>query len=287
MTDTKNAVEELTTDQKVIEMMKALQSSGGTFKDNVVLTTIRKNDDDSNYWTVDGLPTKGLLYPDGTVLEARPMKVIEIKKLSSITETNAEGVVNDIIRRCVRGIPFNKIYLADKMFILFWLRANSFRDSKYCVDFGCPKCNTESKYHFEIGNVSVNYLGNDYDPNKNLPLSNGDEVNFRFLTIEDEVAISNFVERYAKAISVDDLDEDLLYISYMINTINGEHLDPISRYRYLLDVSSEDYATMTTYLSKYKVGIDPIMMVKCENCGGESPMGITFQPEFFLPKDRA
>ena len=39
--------------------------------------------DNSNYWDITGLPTGGLLYPAGTKIMGRPLKVLEVKKLTS------------------------------------------------------------------------------------------------------------------------------------------------------------------------------------------------------------
>jgi len=94
--------------------------------------------DNSNYWEIKGLPTRCRLYPNNTLIEARPLKVIEVKKLASINDNNADYVINDIIRRCVRvtGIKDSgELFLADKLFIIFWLRGVTYRDSGYTVEF--------------------------------------------------------------------------------------------------------------------------------------------------------
>lgn len=239
--------------------------------------------DNSNFWAIDTLPSKYKLYPEGTQIEARPLKVIEVKKLSSMNESNADYTINDILRRTIRGIDVNDIYLADKLYIIFWLRANTFRDSSYVVDFTCPKCEKESKYHFGLDNLKVNFLKDDYDPNKELVLKNGDKIKLRYLKIFDELAFERFKEINDNLF--DDIDDELLGLSCMIDTVNGDNIENmLERYNYVLALDPQDFSYISTYIDKYSIGIDPIMNVECKLCGGTSPMGISFRGEFFLPK---
>lgn len=239
--------------------------------------------DSSNYWFIDTLPTKYRLYPEGTKIEARPLKVIEVKKLSSMNESNADYIINDILRRTIRGIKIDNIYLADKLYIIFWLRNNTFRDSSYVVDFRCPKCDKDSKYHFELNNLKVDYLKEDYDPNKEINLKSGDKLKLRYLKIFDELAFERFKEINGELF--DEIDDQLLGLSQMINTVNGKPIeDMLERYKYVLELDPQDFSYISTYIDKYSIGVDPIMNVECQLCGGTSPMGITFRGEFFLPK---
>ena len=243
---------------------------------------------DVNYWDITDLPTMYRLYPTGTQLTARPLKVLDVKKLTSINDENGDTIVNDILRKCVRGIDVSEIYSADKMYLLLWLRANSFRDNNYIVGYQCSVCEQESSYHFTIDKVNVDYLSDTYVPDTITSLSNGDDITFKFLQIKDEMAISSFHTRYGNifANSGEDIDDELLAISYMIKTINGNPLDDVKRYTYLLNMSPEDFSKITTTLNIDNVGVKSYMNVECEKCGGESHVGITFLPDFFLPKLR-
>lgn len=244
---------------------------------------------DVNYWDIEDLPTKYRLYPSGTKLVARPLKVLDVKKLTSINDENADAIVNDILRKCVRGIDIKELYSADKMYLLLWLRANSFRDNNYVVGYRCNKCEQESSYHFTIDQVNVDYLSDDYSDGKLITMGNGDEVAVKLLQIKDEISIASFGTKYGSifANSGEEIDEELLSISFMIDTVNGDTLDDVKRYNYLLDMSPEDFSKLTTYLNDISVGVKAFMNVTCEKCGGESHVGITFHPDFFLPKLRA
>ena len=99
-----------------------------------------------NFWEITDLPSKFKLYAPGTKILARPLKVLEIKMLSTLNTDNINFVLNDIIGRCVTGIRVEDICTADKLYIIFWLRANTYRDSSYSIDFVCPDCKAKGKY---------------------------------------------------------------------------------------------------------------------------------------------
>jgi len=282
--------------EKVLKMMAKMQmdaenNSGKPEYESALNSpkTIIENKkvDNVNFWEITGLPTKNRLYPSNILIEGRPLKVIEVKKLASINETNADYVINDIIRRCVRinsgSIDVGELFLADKLFIIFWLRGVTYRDSSYTIDFTCPKCNTNSKYHFEIQNLNVNYLKDDYDPNKTIELENKDVIKLRFLKIKDELEIERFVEINQKVLG--EIDTELLALACMITEINvNKSLTLAERYNYVLEMSPGDLSYITTYIEEYGIGIEPTMNVECKECGGIVPMGVTFRSDFFLPK---
>lgn len=282
--------------QKVLQMMAKMQQEAEQNVGNPDYETAvnspktmleNKKVDNANYWEIKGLPTRNRLYQPNTLVEARPLKVIEVKKLASINETNADYVINDIIRRCVRVnggmIDVGELFLADKLFIIFWLRGTTYRDSSYTVEFDCPKCGKKSKYHFEIKNLEVSYLKDDYDPNKIFELENGDAIKLRFLKIKDELEIERFVEINQKLLG--EIDTELLALASMITEINGNTaLTLAEKYNYVLDISPGDLSYLTTYLEEYGIGIEPTMNIECRECGGVVPMGVTFRPDFFLPK---
>jgi len=235
-----------------------------------------------NFWPIQGLPSKGRLYPKGTEILGRPLKVIEVKKLSGLNENNADYIINDILKRTIKGVSLDDMFIADKLFIVFWLRANTFRESGYVVDFTCSKCEKESKFHFELDNLEIQYLDDEFNPNNILKLKNKDTIKINFLTVGDTMKINRFVEINSNTIS--DIDEELLGLAAMIQSINGEENNSLlSKYNYVLGMEPTDFAYISSYIEKYGMGIKPYVNVKCTNCGGISPTGISFRGDFFLP----
>ena len=211
-------------------------------------------DEDKNFSLVEGLPSKCLLYPEGTVITARPLKVIEVKKLATLNESSANFVINDILSSCVRGIDVNNLYLADKVYIIFWLRAMSFKDPNYVVGFTCTNCGKESSYHFQINTVSVTHLDEEFNHTLILP-DKGDSLYLDFLTVKDELDVSNFSSKYqseCERLGME-IDTELVSLAFMIKSINGEPVDALTRYKYINDgvtISAQDYARLKSYVKK-------------------------------------
>jgi len=238
-------------------------------------------ENNSNYWFIEGLPSRYKLYPEGTKIYGRPLKVLEIKKLSSINDTNADYVINEVLRKTIKGINIDDLYIADKLFIVFWLRANTYRESGYVVNFTCSKCETESQYHFEINNLEVQQLSEDFNPNNELKLKNGEPIKINFLTIKDSLVVERFKEMNTKLFG--EIDNELINIAEMIKEVNGQKLTLLEKYRFVLDMEPGDFSYISQYIETNGMGIKPYMNVKCEKCGGTAPVGITFHSAFLFP----
>jgi len=236
----------------------------------------------ANYWKIDGLPSKGKFYPEGSEILGRPMKVLEVKKISSMGEENGDFVINDIVRRCVTGIDTNDLYVADKLYIIFWLRANTYRDSGYIIPFMCPKCEKKSEYHFEVDNLEVKFIEDDFSPNKEITMLNGDKVSFDYLKIKDEIFIDRFKELNSQMVG--EIDDELLAMSQMIKSINGKQPTLLQKYNWIIGVEPGDYSYLKTYMEKKGMGMKPFVNIECKECGGTAPVGVSFREEFLIPE---
>lgn len=236
-----------------------------------------------NYWEIKDLPSKGKLYPKNTKIMGRSLKVIEVKKLSSMTEDNADAVLNDVLRRSIKGIEIEDLLVSDKLYVIFWLRANTYREPGYTVDYKCSLCNQDSSYEFSLDNLQVQYLPDDFTPEKlTVEMKNEDTLEFRMPTVADERKMNKFKISYSSILK--EIDDELISYSIMINRINGKEVDILEKYNYLLDLSPADYSYLTTKIGKFDCGIKPLLEVKCKKCGGIGPVGISFREDFFLPK---
>ena len=132
-------------------------------------------------------------------------------------------VVNDILERVVTGIDINDIYSADKLYIMFWLRANTYKESGYNVKFECPKCKNDSEYAFELDQLNIktiseenlNFLKDSFE------IPNGDTLTFSLLTVGDEKQNEQFLKN--NKTSLMNFDQEIVSICRMIHTINGEY----------------------------------------------------------------
>lgn len=259
--------------QQNVEMSPLAELAKDTDKDVI----------DGNYWPIDELPSKFKLYPTGTKIFARPLKVLEVKMLSSLTNDNFHHVITEVLKKSVRGIEIDKLLVSDKLFIIFWLRANTYKNSGYTVDFDCNMCDTHSTYEFEIDNLDIIDIKDDYNPNDTLKLPQcGDELTTRQLTISEENNVKNFQTRNRRSLT--EFDEDILTIANLIKTINGKEESLMYKYDYIVAMNPIDFGKIESYLNHFDMGISPIMNVTCKNCGGIADVAVSFRPEFFVPK---
>jgi hypothetical protein len=245
---------------------------------------IAKLDDNESltFCTIDSLPSRNKFYPLGTEIKGRPLKLIELKKISTMTEENSDSVILDILRKSIRGVPVENIMSGDKLYLIFWLRANTYREPGYSVDFECDLCKQESSYDFNLNNLQVKYLDFEFSEDKlNFALSNEDVIEFHVPTIMDEKTINKFKITYASVLK--DINSEFVDFSVMIDKINGESLEILEKYDYITNLSAKLYSQLKSKIKKWEFGIKPIMNVTCNKCGGSAQIGITFHEDFFIP----
>jgi len=244
--------------------------------------------DEMGYEKITGFPTSMLLYPEGTVIKGRPMKVGEVKMLANMNEETANDIINDILSKAIVGIDIKDIYASDKMFIMFWLRAKTYPESGYDVKFECGKCNELSEFTFELNKLKIKELEElDVEKIKTSYTSPSGKHSFMFkyLTVEDEMATEDFLRK--NKTSMMSFDDDIINICRMIKTINGEKMGTIGKYQYLTtEMSVPDYAHLESYVESISVGLEPTINVKCNKCGVASDTMLPFRPDFFFPTAR-
>jgi len=243
--------------------------------------------DYSNYDVIEGLPTAGKLYQSGTVIRTRSLNVPEVKMLAGMNEDNANDIVNTILDRTVIGIDTDKIYSADKLYVMFWLRANTYKESGYNVKFECPECKNESDYEFELAQLNIKEITEENLTfmKDSFELPNKDKLTFSLLTVGDEKQNEQFLKD--NRTSLMNFDQEIVAICRMICTINGETKGMIDKYMYCTDrLDAVNYAYLESYLSDKGAGMEPTINVKCQKCGGSSDTMLPFRPDFFLPTVR-
>lgn len=236
-----------------------------------------------NFIPMDDLPSLYRFYPPGTSIEARPLTVSEVKQLASINEENAEFVINDIISRSTRGIDFNSILSVDKFYILFWLRANTYKSAGYETEYQCSHCGKDTNYHFNVSVFDVVYVREDHkDYNTiNLP-SGGDTLVMKFLRLEDEKRIRDFLSMAQR--NNRKYDPDLLELAASIDSINGNKKSLRENYEFVDSMDPENFAYLMSYVDDTIFGVSSTIKASCAFCGEVSPVAIRFQKEFFIPK---
>lgn len=235
-----------------------------------------------NFLPILGLPSKNKFYPE---LLARPLNVKEVKLLASMNSDNYDFIINDILKKTVKGVKIEQIVRGDKYFIIFWLRANTYKNSGYELDFECKseKCNKLSTYNFELDSLDVEYIRDDFDENREieLPLSK-DKFSILCKRILDENKVNEFLKMTDKSITK--YDEEILDIASNIKTIKGEMLSLMKKYEYVEAMHPEDFSYLISYIDSMSFGVKNKIDAVCNNCKEVTPIGVSFRPEFFIPK---
>jgi len=251
-------------------------------KGKVDVVKNKKTSATENLWKIDGLPSGYKFYPEGSELLGRPLQVLDVKYLSSMNETNYNTIINEVVRRCTTGMDVNDLLVADKLYTIFWLRANTYKESGYSVDFKCPKCKVTSDYNFSLDCLDIISVPDKYDPEKEIEIPNSqDSFQLNYLRVNDELFIEEFVQKRETQLAK--FDREVLQIAQAI-TINGQKWDLAKKYQYLVNLHPSQYSFIESYAKHIDIGISPVMNVKCNKCGGSAQIGVTFSGDFFVPE---
>lgn len=253
------------------------------FREPEIVEPITKS---NNMFPIDGLPTDYKLYPPNTTIYGRPLTVKEVRLLSGMNENNGTFIINEILQGAIKGIDFNELYVADKLYILFWLRANTYKNEGYSTEYVCYSCGTKNNSLFTMDKLNVvSLVDKKFDPNHELQLLNcSDKIKIGFPKVKDENKVSQMLKQ-SKNSSIQ-LDEEILSMATMIKFINSEEMSLKYVYEYLCNLTVEDYAYIKTYLEQIEIGVSPIISTNCVNqsCQEENLIEVRFHHEFFLPK---
>jgi hypothetical protein len=237
------------------------------------------SEDYSRMVPIENLPSLYKLYSEK--IYGRPLKVVELKKLSNINEGNMSSCMSDILKSCLKGINHDDIAVGDKLYLILWLRANTYPQSGYSVPCMCNQCEAESTYNFKIDDVEMKTIRTDADISGPVEMSNGDQIGFKYITIGDEQRVQKFKASMRSSLSK--FDDDTLTLASAVISINGEKKSLMEVHDYLHS-SPEIYSRVLGHLNEFDFGIKSVMNVICEECGGTTPVGISFRSDFFIPK---
>lgn len=249
--------------------------------DDKIIQSIETQEIRSNYVPIDDLPSKYFFYPPNTKLSAKPMSVADVKSLSNMSDVNYDTIINGVLSRNVTGININQLLRADKYYLVFFLRANTFKNSGYEIAYHCNFCNKDTAYNFTVDILEIAYAKQNVKMDIDLPESK-EHLQLRYKTIDDENKYNEFKKINAKTIK--DFDEDILDIACDVVSINDEVLSLSKRYDHVINMNPTDYAYLISYLDSISFGVKENVNAVCNNCKEVTPLGVSFRPEFFIPK---
>ena len=228
------------------------------------------------------LPSKGLAYdvPLDKII-VRPMRGGDEKLLSELNINNIEtkylALFNNKTKDgkpIVAGIDPSKLTLGDRLYILLWLRINSY-SPKFKANLTCDYC-------FEKINVVINLdtdipektLPDDFKNPQEVTLDSGEKVSLRIFTVEDEALA------YEKELK-EGIEKTYLY--RLALSLVGSKSIP-ERVAFLEDLSGKDLSKIKYFHESIVHGpeLDKVPYI-CPKCKEAGLLSLPFRPTWLIP----
>ena len=226
---------------------------------------------------IDWLPSNFKCYPKGTKILSRPLKVLELKHLATMTEKTSDMVIDNVLKDSVMGIDYEDLLIADKLFIIMWQRANTYQGDEFSIPFTCPECGHDGKYTFNPSKLSFSDVPEDYSPDKVYKIGDHN-VQLDQFRIKTKAMVNQFV------LEDNTVDIDILTsVAVRIGKLDGNDVDLRTAYDFVVNMDPKDFIKLNDICEKTAIKVFPVVEVKCESCGKEVPVMVSFTSEFFLP----
>ena len=118
-----------------------------------------------NYIEVDKefFPTRCKNYSPNAKIEVRMLTVGDAKLLAKIDENNSSQILYTILQRCTRltNLKLDDLYLADRDYLLFYLRSCSFLKTDEAFKFkikACESCKQPATFDINLSDLQLDTL---------------------------------------------------------------------------------------------------------------------------------
>lgn len=262
---------------------KDLKKNGGaTVPPTNIIDSIKSFEEMTEYIEVTDIPSKFMYYPAGTKIYVRPFSVKDVKSLANMNPQTVQTVTNSVLAKNLRGIPLEMLTTGDKYYLIFLLRALTYKDTAYSINFDCDHCDVRSSFDFNAEALDVEYA-KEVDLSMTLPISKK-QISFRIRKVADELQMKEFIEINGK--NINDFDLEIFDVACEIEAVEGQKISLLQAYEFVLGMTPEDFVHLISYLDKLEFGIKPEIKAKCSKCGGTTPVGVNFQDarDFFVPR---
>ena len=239
------------------------------------------------------LPSKGVIYPIDSPLHG--LEEIEVRHLTAQDEDvltsrsllrsgkALDAVLNNVILN--KTVKADKMISGDKNAILTFLRITGY-GPEYVVQIDCPSCGADVKHEFDLSTLSMRFLDvspiADGENRFEYTLPSGNQIHFKFLTTEEENAISDQLEK-AKKMTNSPFDSNVTTrLKHQLVSVNGD--DNHATINQFVDVMS---VRDSRAFRKYFDDIEPDVLMKqdfdCPHCGHRGEVEIPITVGFFWP----
>ena len=248
---------------------------------------------------LDCLPSLGRFYPDNTRISIRAARVDEIREFSAIDENDIKDVTDKLtymVSQCVKvyygNIPgsYRDLLSADRIVLILKIREITFLDgmssiklpvpANACETIGCkPQDNiifNSTKLQFTTPSPEIEKYYDSVNKCYNVKTKSFGVITLYPPTIGSTSIISNWIVDQAK--KEKKIDASLTeFLQYLVG--NWRKLNEKSIFNTLGELSTwstEKFALVYRLIEKINIGIEFELKDRCETCGGEITIPITF-----------
>ena len=239
------------------------------------------------YIEINGLPSGGRYYKNqfgiSSKLKGMPLKVRDSIILETMGNSLDSSLIDTLFSKRLSGVNPGDILVCDELYILAWLREQTFTKTPLLVDYQCDRC---GEYHTDkivtLNDLIIfNIPDHITDPLPcKLPVS-GDEIKMRLMRRKDKMRIINHI-RENDSLRVLGADDTKIY--ELASVMFGMGIT--DAVEYIENLDPHDFAVINTFYSKINFGFTQTAFMKCdkEECGYSTIVPVPFQDGYFLPQ---
>lgn len=254
-----------------------------------------ENTRQTNYTIGEGteLPSKGLIYdpPIPAHVELRSMTARDEMKRLNPSSTQFKTLA-DIIENCMIEKPAIHVYdmcLGDYEYLLHKLRIVTYGD-EYKISLRCPYCGEDFDSVAHLEELTLK----EFDLDKfnslrtfTLPKS-GKTITLKFQTPRMLDEIDSRIKEMKRKYKAAEISFDLLVLlQAAIDTVDGSKLSQVELENFINKLPAMDMTKIVNAIDalNLQVGLDNMLIVDCNKCGGEVRTSFRFGAEFFRPSN--
>ena len=265
------------------------------FEDEIRVNKLR----DYHNIPLDCLPSLGRFYPENTYISIRAARVNEIREFSAIDENDLKDVTDKLtymVSQCVKvyygNVPgsYRDLLSADRIVLILKIRELTFLDgmtsmklpvpANACETVGCKPQSSitfnSAKLNFSIPSPELEKYYDSVNRCYNIRTKSFGVITLYPPTIGVTSFVTNWiVEQTKEEKKVDAALTEIL--QYMIG--NWRKLNNNSIFNILGELSAwstEKFTLVYRLIEKINIGIEFEVKDRCETCGGEITVPITF-----------
>ena len=258
---------------------------------------------------LDCLPSLGRFYPDNTRISIRAARVDEIREFSAIDETDIKDVTDKLtymVSQCVKvyygNVPgsYRDLLAADRIVLVLKIRELTFLDgmssiklpvpANACETVGCKPQDTitfnSTKLNFKTPSPEIEKYYDSVNKCYNVRTKSFGIITLFPPSIGVTSIISNWIVEQANESKKIDaaLTEILQYLVGDWRKLNSKSIFNIMGE--LSTWPTEKFTLVIRLIEKINIGIEFELKERCETCGGEITVPITFPDGYkslFIP----